>query len=252
MKLVVSLLLAALLGVAGQSHGVPLASIDVGDSYYLRKGMDEPLVTVVSVNAGARRVKVMYANGAVDWVDPSDLITQGEKDRENDAFNAELAKTFLCALDGSNPACKEKPWRPGSSHPRFAHVIAASEKNVWQPEAGYDWVTSDKLGPAAWSPGNRHPQYDHVIAATKEGHWLPSPGYRWLNPPGLGPVVWVPGTTHPRYAAINASDKERQWNPAAGYRWANPSDPANFSVVPAVGFRWVNPGDPADFAVVPR
>lgn len=226
-------LLLVLLGFCAGARAVPLADIDIGDVYYLRRPQDDSvLVSVIAVNPASNRVKVQYENGAVDWVGPGSLLTQRQKEADDAEQAAQYMRLFGCLLSPDDPACKEKPWQAGLAHPQYAHVISAQDRNHWFAEPGYVWETPGQLGPVVWKPGTVHPVYANVVATHVEGQWIPRPGFRWQNPPNLGPVVWTPNLKHPSYAFVLAGNKPLEWLPAPGYRWANPGKADDLSVLP--------------------
>lgn len=58
------------------SQAVEYRSIDPGDTYFLDELFENKLVMVLGKDRG--RVKVVFVNGAVDWVTPNRLLTQSE------------------------------------------------------------------------------------------------------------------------------------------------------------------------------
>lgn len=71
-------LLASTLAATG-ALAVPIDSIEVGEPYYINNFLAEnDLVYVRYVDLSTGRVKVQHVNGAVDWVNASDLLTQSE------------------------------------------------------------------------------------------------------------------------------------------------------------------------------
>ncbi|MCW0207945.1 hypothetical protein WHX56_04810 [Achromobacter veterisilvae] len=222
-----------LLGSGNAAQAVPLARIDVGDSYYVHRDLDDNvLVTVVAIDAATRKIKVLFPNGAVDWVAPERLLTQSQNDEDEAASANAMLQVFACMLEPNDPSCKETEWKPGAPHPRLAHVVAGSERGKWRPAAGYQWENPDRFGPVTWSPGTKHPDYEHVVAAQSENRWIPLPGYQWKDPPNLGPVVWTPGMKHRNNPVLLAGATPDSWVPAPGYKWANPSNPTDMTAVP--------------------
>lgn len=222
-----------LLGSGNAAQAVPLARIDVGNSYYVHRDLDDNvLVTVVAIDAATRKIKVLFPNGAVDWVTPERLLTQSQNDEDEAASANAMLQVFACMLEPNDPSCKETEWKPGAPHPRLAHVVAGSERGKWRPAAGYQWENPDRFGPVTWSPGTKHPDYEHVVAAQSENRWIPLPGYQWKDPPNLGPVVWTPGMKHRNNPVLLAGATPGSWVPAPGYKWANPSNPTDMTAVP--------------------
>ena len=75
-------------------------------------------------------------------------------------------------------------WRPGDAHPEWPHIVASTEKGIWTPAAGYDWVDPDDDDDMSvkWKPGKEHPEWPHVVADKKKGIWTPAAGYDWVDP----------------------------------------------------------------------
>lgn len=225
--------IGGLLGTVTLAQAVSLASIDIGDSYYVHQDLDDNmLVTVVAIDATARKIKVRYANGAVDWVTPGRLLSQSQNDADELASAAAIIQIFGCVLAPNDPSCTETEWKPGTPHPQYAHVSMGSDRGTWRPAPGYIWEEPNHFGPVVWSPGIRHPDYVEVVAAEKENSWIPLPGYQWKNPPNFGPVIWSPGLANRNSPHMVAGDTPKSWAPASGYKWANPSNPKDMTIVP--------------------
>lgn len=113
-------------------------------------------------------------------------------------------------------------WRPGDSHPKYDHVVAAPKEGHWRPAPGYTWVEGTGARPVRWQPGRKHPDY-HIMAA-REGNWTPMPGHDWMTSGESDlRVRWKSGKRHPEHRIVAGRDHGR-WSPMSGYEWVSSRD----------------------------
>ncbi len=162
-------------------------------------------------------------------------------------------------------------WTPGASHPKFAHVFAASVEGHWNIEPGYSWVTSAPTDlRAQWSPRLKYPGQPHVYASDKEGYWNADEGYVFIDATQGLDVKWSPGLKNTEFPHVYAGSTEGEWQADAGYDWDNQesgdfrvhwspgiSDSKNPNIIadsdegkwkPVSGYRWLT-DDPNDLRV---
>ena len=117
------------------------------------------------------------------------LIFELKADSSRHEARLATLRQMLDSLRITEPGSTTKPWVPGHTHRKYAHVIATDKVDSYRPAPGYEWIDPDgPIGPVRWEPGQKHPQYAHVVSAEKEGYFQPEPGYEWDTPGKVGPV----------------------------------------------------------------
>jgi uncharacterized membrane protein len=117
--------------------------VSPGEAYYLKGVLSDELVTVTAVDRDRNQVKIRRADGTVDWVSPSRLLTRSKSVERDVTRGAALLggiAVLLCAAsdDCKAPAPASREFRVcNKTQGKLYSAVAFETSTGWQTKGWY-------------------------------------------------------------------------------------------------------------------